>query len=46
MVDPFSDITYSFTCDGTEWQGVRVPSENSSSSGGPVPVETEVPVEP
>lgn len=54
-IDPFSDITYSFTCDGTEWQGVRVPSENSSSSGGPVvssssggpvPVETEVPVEP
>ncbi len=54
-IDPFSDITYSFTCDGTEWQGVRVPSENSSSSGGPVvssssggpvPVETEVPIEP
>lgn len=54
-IDPSSDITYSFTCDGTEWQGVRVPSENSSSSeqvpessfsGGPVPVETEVPVEP
>lgn len=63
-IDPSSDITYSFTCDGTEWQGVRLPSENSSSSeqvpesssyeqvpesstsGGPVPVETEVPVEP
>lgn len=45
-IDSFSDITYSFTCDGTEWQGERLPSENSSSSGGPVPVETEVPVEP
>ena len=45
-IDSFSNIIYSFTCDGTEWQGVRFRSENSSSSGGPVPVETEVPVEP
>lgn len=52
-IDTFSDIMYSFTCDGTEWQGVRVPSgegeggetHNPECSSSTEP-ETPVPYNP